>query len=457
MKTREPAVAGQFYPADPRELKETVDSLLESVPDKNIRGKIYGIIVPHAGYEFSGKTAAFAYKQLKGRDYNTVIVIGPSHQLYFEGASVMPEGYFKTPLGLIEVDHIAASLLMHKSRLLQYAREADSVEHSVEVQVPFLQRVLKNFKLVPIIMGNQSIDNVRVLREGIGEIARERNVLIVASSDLYHGYDYGECINKVDSTTSLIQRYDTDSFYRKLTEERDIACGGGPILACLLAARDMGATKSSLLYKTNSGDVMGMRRGYVVGYSSFVISGENEESSLSGEEKERLIELARSSITQSAKGEPLRELHPVPPRLEEKRGCFVTIKKYGKLRGCIGYILSLKPLYQAVSELAVAAALSDPRFSPVKEEELSLISIEISVLSPLKKIENPKEIIVGKHGLYIVKGNYSGLLLPQVATEYNMDRITFLEHTSRKAGLEKDAWREGCEIYVFDAEVFGEG
>ncbi|MGB9607641.1 MAG: AmmeMemoRadiSam system protein A [bacterium] len=178
---------------------------------------------------------------------------------------------------------------------------------------------------------------------------------------------------------------------------------------------------------------------------------------LSEEDKRELLKIARTSIEEYLRKGEIPTFSPTSPALQERKGAFVTLKKAGFLRGCIGMIEPLKPLYQTVAEMAVAAAVEDPRFYPLTLEELPLIKIEISVLSPLEKVKDVKEIEVGKHGLYIVKGFYRGLLLPQVATENNWDRETFLQHTCLKAGLTSNCWQEGdTEIYKFSAEVFGE-
>lgn len=173
--------------------------------------------------------------------------------------------------------------------------------------------------------------------------------------------------------------------------------------------------------------------------------------------KKALLEAAKQSIESRLKNKPLPELGIDDPALEEKRGAFVTIKKRGNLRGCIGYIHAVKDLETTVKEMARAAAFNDPRFPPVTEGELSQLSFEISVLTPLKEIENIEEIVVGLHGLYITRGSFSGLLLPQVATEYEWDRETFLEQTCRKAGLPPNSWKDReTKIFAFSADIFGD-
>ncbi|MDI6839833.1 MAG: AmmeMemoRadiSam system protein B [bacterium] len=458
MNVREPAVAGQFYPGNPAVLKSSIQKFLKSVPEK-IEAKIFGLIVPHAGYEFSGQTASYAFKQIEGKKYDTVIIIGPSHQFPFRGAAVYPTGSFKTPLGEVEIDSSLAEAIISQevapqSKYITGMIEPHQEEHSLEVELPFLQTVLKEFKIVPICMGDQSIGVCKILADAIVKSVTGKSVLIVASSDFYHGYDYDECKLSVKESTSLICEYDIEGFHKAFTE-RGAACGGGAIVTCMLAAQKLGAKEAMLLYSTNSGDVTGMMSGYVVGYASFMLINP-KTAKLSKEDKDFLLKLARNSITRAVTGAPKEKINPPEfTSMREKRGCFVTIKRNNELRGCIGYILPAKPLYQTVAEMAVEAAMGDPRFTPVSPEELAELKIEISVLSPLQRVKSIDEIQVGRDGLYIKKGVYSGLLLPQVATEYKWDRDKFIEQTCWKAGLPSDAWKE-AEIYRFQAEVFCE-
>ena len=178
---------------------------------------------------------------------------------------------------------------------------------------------------------------------------------------------------------------------------------------------------------------------------------------LTDTEKKTLLEVVRKTIEARLSGESIPSFNLESQVLKEKRGAFVTLKKHGHLRGCIGYIEARRPLYATVAEMAAAAAFDDPRFPPLRPDEMKHITAEISVLSPLKELEDVNEIEVGIHGLYIVKGFHSGLLLPQVATEYGWDRLTFLEETCHKAGLHQGAWKErDTKIYIFSAEIFGQ-
>lgn len=460
-RIREPFNAGTFYPADSTVLRGQLQSYFEKVSAQEPKGEILGIIAPHAGYAYSGQTAAYAFKLIEGREYETVIVIGPQHpakpgcpQVRLDGISVYKEGVYRTPFGSVEIDTNFAKTLIAQDERIKFVPDVHVGEHSIEVEIPFLQFTLKKFKLVPIIMGDHSMQMCRTLAHAIVNTAKGKNILIVASSDFYHGYSYADCKKVTADASNLISSYDIEGFY-DIFLRKHAACGGAPITTCMIACKELGADSVSLLHITNSGDVTGKKTGWLVGYASFVITG-LEKGSLNRKEQETLLNIARTSIEKAVKGERIY-LKPVKDRrLLTKQGCFVTITKRGKLRGCIGYIEPVKPLYQAVSEMAIAAATRDRRFPPVVEEELHELSIEISVLSPLKLIKDTSEIVVGRDGLYIMKQGQSGLLLPQVATDRGWDKVTFLEQTCEKAWLPRDAWKREAKIFRFEAQVFGE-
>jgi AmmeMemoRadiSam system protein A len=261
---------------------------------------------------------------------------------------------------------------------------------------------------------------------------------------------------------------DVKGFLEGLERGEFEACGGGPVAVAMLAAKRLGAIQPKILRYANSGDVTG-DRGSVVGYAAAVfytgdspeeIEGRRRlrEGSVTGiteGDKQTLLDLARKTIEAMLESAAVSEPADLPERLKKKRGAFVTLKKHGRLRGCIGYIEARKPLYKTIEEMASAAAFNDPRFPPLKKEEWKDITIEISVLSPLKEIRDFKEIEVGRHGLYIVRGGRGGLLLPQVATEYDWDSMTFLKETCHKAGLPSDAWKEeDTRTFIFSADIF---
>ncbi len=468
---RQPAVAGGSYPATVPELTAKIQSFLRQATPIGITGEILGMVSPHASYEYSGVIAAQGYRQLIGRQYETVIVISPSHHEYFSYSSVMESGAYKTPLGEIAIDQDLSKKIAAGRKTIKLSDKGhlSSVlvqpEHALEVQLPFLQQVLDKFRLVAIVMGDQSYANCEELATAIAQAVGKHKVLIVASSDLSHYHPDAEAKRLDQRCASLIEKYDFDALYNQLETRQIEACGGGPIIAMLMATKKLGANQVKILKCANSGDTAG-NRSSVVGYLSAVIikSGANKipatEKKLddySSGERNELLKIARTTIENCVQKQPVPEFTVQSARLKEKRGAFVTINENGELRGCIGYILPVMPLYQTVRQVAEAAALEDPRFPPVQPDELKNLHLEISVLTVPQRITDINQIEVGKHGLIIKNGFNQGLLLPQVATEYGWDRITFLEQTCRKAGLHKDTWKNPeTEIQIFSAIVFGE-
>ena len=465
---REPAVAGAFYPDKPEVLSRDVKKYLENAKKEKIEGEIVALVSPHAGYMYSGQVAAFAYKLVEEKTFDSVVVVAPSHRALFKGASLYDRGGYRTPLGVVPVDTELSKKMMERKKEIQFLPEAHSQEHSLEVQIPFLQVVLKSFKLIPIVMEPYwNWETCQSVASAIAETVKGKRVLLVASTDLSHFYTYNIAVEMDKIFLNHIERFDVEGLNRDLKSNRTEACGGGAVVTIMLAAKMLGANHGKVLKYANSGDVTG-DRGRVVGYAAGVFyktAGGKEKMKeekkvgvdlgLSEEEKKTLHHIAKTVIENKAKGKAVPDFKIESTTLKENRGAFVTLHKKGQLRGCIGYIEGHGPLHKTIEEMAEAAAFRDPRFTPVKEKELPELDLEISVLTPLKRISDVNEIQVGKHGIYIKKGWYSGLLLPQVATEYRWDRQTFLEHTCQKAGLPSNAWKEkDTEIYIFSADIF---
>ena len=466
---RESVIAGSWYPGDPKILASEIDGFLKNVPAQPLGGRVAALIVPHAGYIYSGQIAAHSYKHVECKTFDVVIVIGPSHRAYFQGASVYNKGGYQTPLGIVPVDVELANRIIAQSPMISFVPSAHSEEHSVEIQLPFLQVALGEFNFVPIVMGDQDKHSCGELAEAIYKSASDKRILIVGSSDLSHFHPYGKAV-KLDSVVlDHIKRMDADGLLRDLKGGLCEACGGGPMAVAMMVAKRLGADSPKLLKYANSGDVAG-DKGSVVGYASAVFYKGNAaepvkdkkragiDMGLSEAERNKLLEIARKTIESRLAGKKTPEFRPLKSTtLNEKRGGFVTLHKHGQLRGCIGYIEAKKPLYRTIEEMTQAAAFNDPRFPPLIREELKDLSIEISVLTPLREIKDINEIETGVHGIYLIKGFYSGLLLPQVATQYKWDRLTFLKETCHKAGLPSDAWKDkDTRIYIFSADIFGE-
>ena len=470
-KPRQSSIAGTWYPGSPTELRGLLEGFLGRVPAGDVPGRLTALIVPHAGYVYSGQVAAYAYKLLEKRRFDTVVVVGPSHYARFQGVSVYDRGGFETPLGVAPLDLDLIAVLEKRDSMIRFVEDAHTREHSVEIQVPFLQTVMPGFKLVPLVMGDQDYSTCRRLADALADSIRGKSVLVVASSDLshYHTYDTARTMDRI--VRDRVDAMDPEGLYAALEKGECEACGGGPIVTALLVAQRLGSASSRVLHYANSGDVTGNRndpRG-VVGYMAAALvtnadgktglesaaSNPGIDPGLTSDEKALLHKIARATIEARCRGEKPPRIEATTAALKEPRGAFVTLTEKGELRGCIGYIVATRPLVDAIAEMAEAAALHDPRFAPVRADELKDIKIEISVLTPLKRIDNVEEIEVGTHGIYMKQGFSSGLLLPQVATEYGWDRPTFLKHTCRKAGLRDDAWKDkSTEIYIFSADIF---
>ncbi len=447
-ETKEPSVAGTFYPSDEKELKEMVEKFLSGAEKVPVNGKLLAIISPHAGYIFSGHVAAYGYKNIEGSDIKKVIIIGPSHHTAFKGASVYTKGSFRTPLGTVKINEGLAEDLLNEAADVRFNPGAYAKEHSIEVQLPFLQTVLKDFTIVPILIGSPTKQSFKHLTEKLSEIIREdEKVIIIASTDLSHFHDYETAIKMDKKMIDAVERMSIGDVEEYLSNREAEMCGGYPVIFTMAVARVLGANMGVLLKYANSGDVTNDRN-RVVGYASIGVY----KSLLTEEEKKELLGLARNTITEYVTNGKVPEIEMKNPKLKADGAVFVTIKRNGLLRGCIGHIQPMMPLYQSVIKNAVAACSSDRRFPQMKKDELKDMDVEVSVLSPLEPLKDVRNIQVGKHGLVIVKGMQSGLLLPQVAQELGWDRETFLEQICAKAGLPRGAWRD-ADLYTFTAEI----
>jgi AmmeMemoRadiSam system protein B/AmmeMemoRadiSam system protein A len=469
-KVRQAAVAGGFYPADAKVLSAMMDDFLAKVTGPQITDPILAVVAPHAGYEYSGPVAAYTYAQLKGHKYARVVVIAPTHYVAFDFTSVYDGDAYATPLGNVPVDKAFARELVKMSSTMQLSSQGHDPtsaggEHAVEVQLPWLQKVLGDFQVVPIVMGDQSYENSRALGVALAKLIKKESgeTLVLASSDLSHYHTYDDAVKIDHKTLNALQAWDYFSMSRNFESRVWEACGGAPIVAAMIYAERMGANQARVLKYANSGDVTGDRT-RVVGYSADVFvkanGGKAAETpfSLSEPEKSELLALARKSVEYM-----VQEKNPYQPpisasaTLNQERGAFTTLKESGELRGCIGYTSAAKPLYITVRDTATLAAMRDPRFSPVTASELPRLEYEISVLSPLRRVTDVQQIKVGEHGLLMKNGDSDGLLLPQVPVEQGWDRQTFLEQTCRKAGMASGCWMdENTDIFSFTAVVFGE-
>jgi len=473
---RPAGVAGSFYPADPAALTNLMDGMLAKVLMPPINGTILAVVAPHAGYQYSGPVAAHTYAALKGRRYARVVVIAPSHFEAFDFTSVYDGDGYVTPLGAVPVDKAFAQKLAKMSGSIRLSGQghnatAQGAEHALEVQLPWLQHVLGSFTLVPIVMGDQSYASSRDLGVALAKMiqsemnaagqSRAADTLIVASSDLshYHTYDAAEAIDH--RTLNALQSWDYLTMSHNFASRVWEACGGGPIVAAMIAAERLGADQAEVLKYANSGDVTGERT-RVVGYSSDVLvkaeKGKAADApfSLNDEEKKQLLSVARKSVESAVRQQKLYTPESSGDSLlNRERGAFVTLREKNALRGCIGFTGAVEPLIMTVSDAAAYAALRDPRFQPVNIAELPELEYEVSVLSPMRRTRDVQDIHVGRHGLLMVRGDQEGLLLPQVPIEQHWDRTTFLRETCIKAGIDPECWKDdNTDIFAFTAVVF---
>jgi hypothetical protein len=452
---RKSVCAGSWYDNKPEALSRQLDRyILQAETNASTEG-IVGLVAPHAGYAYSGQIAAHAYRLVHGKNYDTVIIIGTAHRHGFRGCSIYPKGGYETPFGVAEIDETLASEIS-KTSGFKFIPKAHEEEHSVEMQVPFIQKVLPEAKIVPIIMGAPSKKTISSLAEAFAKTLSDKKVLIIASTDLSHFFPKRKA-NTVDTETlALIESMDTDTIINKMGHRENIMCGGGPVAAVLLYAKKRGDAKVETLKYADS-SLVGGDESRVVGYmAAAVYAGESvtPSFSLSLDEKTGLLQIARETLDRYVRNNEVYHPETDNPKFLRPKGAFVTLKKKGELRGCIGFIEPVLPLHQTIVQATIYAASKDARFSPVSSSELKDINLEISVLTPPRKINDPRKVEVGKHGLIIAKGNQRGLLLPQVPVENKWSRVTFLQRTCQKAGLPKDAWKSGAEIYTFEAIVF---
>jgi MEMO1 family protein len=456
---REPVWAGQFYDADATRLSAAIDGFLKDLPAApEVRGDIRAIIVPHAGYAYSGRTAAYAYRLVQGKPYETVVIVGPSHRFGFKGCSIYAKGGFRTPLGTAAVDEALAADLMKRSGF-KFIPEAHEEEHSVEVQVPFIQKVLPEAKIVPVVMGYPEQRTVKALASALEATCAGRKVLVVASTDMSH-FLAKDKANAADARTiELIKALKADAIEGRMEAGENILCGGSPVAATILYAQKAGPVRAEVLNYADSAAATG-DDARVVGYVSVALVSEGGAREgifeLSGAEKKELLELARSAVEAYVEDGRVIESASTKSRFLAHRGVFVTLKKKGALRGCIGFIEPVMPLARGVVEAAVYAAARDARFEPVSKAELKSLEYEISVLTPLEDVPDPDLVKIGKHGLVVEMNGRKGLLLPQVPVENHWDRETFLGQTCLKAGLPPDAWKKGAKLKSFEAIVFHE-
>ncbi len=459
-------LAGTWYSNRPKQLASLIQGYLNQASVNSIEGKIIGIVSPHAGIKYSGKIAAFGFKALAERKIDKVIVIGFSHRLNYDKIAIFDKDGYQTPLGILYADKQLSEKLTAIHPKIEYGQDVFNKENSIEMIIPFIQVALGNPRIVLAAIGSQSWSNSKILGEALAEVLTgEKNFLIVASTDLSHYLPVNQAEENDKETARLIEEFNPEKLY-EMCINKNRMCGTAAVAAVMIASKKIGADKSEILAYSHSARVTG-KSGETVGYlSAAFIKNKNNKKEESAEmqgllnqaQKKELIDIARKTLNQYIKEGKTYQPEVDGPQLKKDMGAFVTLRKNGNLRGCIGNIIAKGPLYLGVRDMAIAASTQDPRFPPVEESELEDTDLEISVLSPLKKIENPDEIILGKHGVLVRKGFRSGVFLPQVAEETGWSKEDFMNNLcAQKAGLPADCWKTGgCDIFIFSAEVFEE-
>jgi MEMO1 family protein len=476
---RPPAVAGRFYPESALILRQAIEAFMADALPISTK-KPLAIIVPHAGYIYSGQICADAYSQVRHNTYDTVVILGTNHTSpYFDKISLYSGDGFKTPLGIARVDKEIISGLLKANKDCLLDTSAHEKEHSIEVQVPFIQVLFPEAKIAPVVIGTSDIDLCRRFGESLAGVLAGRRTLIVASTDLSHYPSYEDAVKVDGETLNTITKMDPASLHaalasypsRKIKNLHTEACGEAPILATMAAAKGLGAQGAKIISYANSGDVSIGEHDRVVGYGAVVFTEEKSSpppaknvsataitsaSDLPNNDKKALLAFARKTIISYLNTQTVPLARGFSAAMQNPQGVFVTLKKRGRLRGCIGRIIPDAPLCRLVGTVALQSAFSDTRFSPVTLEEMKDIEIELSVLTPIKRIAKAADIVVGRDGVILQKGGRSAVFLPQVAPEQGWNREEMLNHLAAKAGLPEESWKEGTQFSTFQAIVFSE-
>ncbi|MCD4709990.1 MAG: AmmeMemoRadiSam system protein B [Bacteroidales bacterium] len=467
---RLPAFAGTFYPAGKSALEAELQKLFKAAKPVAIEGKVQTLIVPHAGYAYSGEVAASGYKTIPAdAQYKNIFLITSSHREQFNGVSVYSPGNYITPLGEVQVNREIATTLINGHQNIFYYEKAHNREHSIEVQIPFIQYHFQEVPpIVPLVMGSSLLANARELAAALLPYFTPDNLFII-SSDFSHYPSYKDAIRVDQTTGEAILTKDPKKFYNVLKRHSNGSvnnlstpcCGWSSIITMLyMADRREEMVLSPIIYR-NSGDSKAGDKERVVGYWAIAgheISLEELPFTLNKEEKEALLSISRTTLESYITTGKLKEIPhgTVTSALRKPAGAFVSLYMGGRLRGCIGNFSPSEPLYAVVQEMTIAAATQDKRFAPVESTELEYIKIEISVLTPLQKISSIDEFQLGRHGIYMTKNGRSGTYLPQVAEQTGWSAEDLLGHCAReKAGIGWEGWKE-ADLYVYEAIIFGE-
>ncbi len=466
---KQPNVSGQFYPADPKELSRQIDQFISEAKIIPFKKHIDILIAPHAGYPYSGKVAAYGFKAVSQNQYSTIIILAPSHFYGFDGISIWDDGGFETPLGIVKVDQELSQKFKALNTKIYFEPLAFAQEHSLEVELPFLQKIFHDFKIVPIVMGQPGFKTLEDFAETLDHVIGDRkDILILVSTDMSHYHEDAVARQMDARSVDAIKTLDAQKIFEECPLRTTMEmCGSVPVVAALLYAKKRKLNHIDILNQANSGDATGDRSS-VVGYMSAILyedsgsatSGKTaKRSTLTLNQKRRLMDIAKKTIETYVNDQKVYPVQDNDSRLLQEEGVFVTIRKQGQLRGCIGNIIGRGPMNILVRDMAISAATQDPRFKPLSQDELSEIDLEISVLSKPREIKNIDEIDLGVHGVIVGQGAFhQGVFLPEVATDTGWSKEQFLtELCTQKAGLPPDCWKDPrTKIEIFTTESFSE-
>ena len=464
-KVRPSAVAGSWYSADPAELRTQIDDLLAKANAPNLFGELRALIVPHASYVYSGPIAASGYACIAGQQFTRVVILAPSHRKGFRGCSVPDYSAYSTPLGDVPLDSEACAAL-RRHQLFGEEKAAHREEHAIEIQLPFLQRTLGNFSMVPVLISYLEESEIATIADAIRPLLNAQTLLVVSTDFTHYGPRFAYQPFKTDIRENLRQ-LDYGAFIKILegdpqglldykSETGITACGILPIAVALQAlGREH---QAMLLAYYASGELTGDWTNSV-SYGSFCFTTAREQ--LNEDEQQVLLRLSRDVLDSYTADGTAPVLDPkkynITPAMMRVAGVFVTLRKGGQLRGCIGTIAGVSPIVSAVIDNTISSASQDPRFPPVKAEETASIEIEISVLTSPQELSDYRRIRLGIDGVVLQKGNRSGVYLPQVATETGWGIDEFMENLCRKAGLPAGSHTTpGARLYYFQVQKFQE-
>ena len=472
-KVRAPTAAGRFYPGKKSQLLQFLNQIFCQTKDEASYHAVSALIVPHASYEFSGLTAARAFSCINPRSLERVVIIGPSHYIAFHGISIAPYDLYRTPLGDICVDISVCDSLFCSNELFIHHEEAHIYEHALEVELPFIQKIAPDCKIIPLITGDLSLYETRVIADRLLHLWDPGTLIVISSDFTHYGQQFGYCpftkqiasesLEKLDhGAIQYILQKDAQGFADYVTKTGATICGRIPITILLaLLEKSVQPAELHLVEYTNSGKILNDYTNSV-SYASILADDHLHSQEfdspirLTKTDKRLLLKLAHDAIAARLRNETVQLGSNIPNYLYNKGNIFVTIRIGDRLRGCIGCIKTDEAIINNVIKNAENAAFEDPRFPPLTHEEFDKITIEISYLTPPRRISSVAEIVIGKHGIILEMGSHRAVFLPQVAIEQEWDKETTLENLSLKAGLNRAGWyQQGVLFFIFETISFG--